>query len=589
MKHRQGSTTLPLGLAAAVLGLAGSDRALAAESELAAGRGPASAAATCSAAQKRTRVRALSAFRSSMAKQRAAYFKAHLSPSMRAAFVKRQRAELLRLQARAACTIPDRTPPRLSSATVNADTVKLSLSEDLAAPPSASAFSVTVDGLRWRIAGARLEGKRDVVLRLAIGVTSTESVVVTYTASSLADRAGNATRNFSTTTRNVTPAAPATAEPGFAPSLPKPGFADDRSIPDPWVGEWGPKSDPYWLPSRGTHRGLIIPVDFADAPATRTVEFYRDYLVPTAQRYYGEVSYGRFELQLATVPRWLRLARTAAQYAAQWRSPDGRKELLREATALVDAEVDFATVDSIYVIAPESVAGSLGLSLVRAWPGDGPVRDGRELRWAVVGGAGLDPRGPTANLAAHHIVTHELGHFLGLPDLYDQARRGTPDQFAWAGRWDNMSDNRASSHLFTWHKWLLGWLDATQLRGLTAPGTTEAELTPLERRGGLKAVVVPVSTDVAYVVENRQRIGEDIELCGDGVLVWVVDGSRRNVEHNAVVQPAGRSYSDECGAIFDAAYGTGPGKLSVFEDANVRMEVLAVLANGNVRVRVTKR
>ena len=101
---------------------------------------------------------------------------------------------------------------------------------------------------------------------------------------------------------------------------------------------------------------------------------------------------------------------------------------------------------------------------------------------------------------------------LGLPDLYDQAHRGTPEQFSWAGRWDVMSDNRASSHMFAWHKWLLGWLDPTQLRGLTSRGSIEAELTPLERKGGVKAVVVPITPSVAYVVEDRQRIGEDVEL-----------------------------------------------------------------------------
>ena len=409
-------------------------------------------------------------------------------------------------------------------------------------------------------------------------------------ASGLKDPAGNAVAAFTAHPTNSTPAGPAPAqEPGYSPSLPKPYFADDRvNSPQPWVGEWGPKTDPYWLHSTGTLHGLIIPVDFSDAPATRTVPFYRDYLVPPSQRYFAENSYGRLALDIQTVDRWVRMPKPAAAYTSTWGSFDRLVDFLRDATALVDSEVNFATIDAVYVVAPESVAGTLSLSLVRAWPGDGVIRDGRELRWAVVGGGGLDPRGPTANLAAHHIITHETGHFLGLPDLYDQARRGTPDQFAWAGRWDLMSDNRASSHLFTWHKWLLGWLDSRQLRGLTA-GSTEAELTPLERKGGLKAIVVPISPSVVYVIEDRQRIGEDIELCDDGVLVWVVDGSRWNVDHNAVIQAAKRSYNDDCGTISDAAYDLGPGEISSFEDANVRMDVLAALPNGDYRVRVTRK
>ena len=49
--------------------------------------------------------------------------------------------------------------------------------------------------------------------------------------------------------------------------------------------------------------------------------------------------------------------------------------------------------------------------------------------------------------------------------------------------------------------------------------------------------MVPTSPSVVYVIENRQRIGEDIELCDEGVLVWVVDGSRRNVDRDAGSSP----------------------------------------------------
>lgn len=519
--------------------------------------------------------------------------RAHKSASQRRAFVKRQRARLATLQARAACTVRDTTPPQVDSADVNEATVRLVLTEDVVASAGVpgSAFTVTVNGLAWRVETVGVTG-REIVLRLGVGVLAAETVEVAYAGTAgLADRAGNALPAFTVRPRNSTPAAAAPLdEPGFSPVLPKPAFADDRTFDwQPWVGEWGPKTDPYWLPSTGTLRGLIIPVDFADAPATRTVEFYRDLLGPPSQRYFTENSYGRLTLELQNVARWVRMPRRASEYASGWGSPDALRAFLADATALVDPEVDFSAVDAVYVVAPESVAGTLNLRLIRAWPGAGLVRDGRELRWSVVGGGGVDPRGPTPNLSAHHIVTHETGHFFGLPDLYDQAARGTPDQFAWAGRWDNMSDNRASAHLFAWHKWLLRWLDSKQLRGLTSPGTTQAELTPLERKGGLKAVVVRVSPDIVYVIEDRQRIGEDVELCDQGVLVWVVDGSRRNVERNAVLQPARRSFDDACGAIYDAGYDVGAGEVSTFEDANVRMEVLEALPNGNYRVRVTKK
>jgi len=575
---------------------------------------PAREAATCTPAQKRGAQAALAAYRKAMPKRRTAYFRTHRRVAQRRAFVRKQQKRLAALRRAAACTVvsrptpppapppappppppppaADTTPPRFSAADVNEATLTLSFDEALAgAQLPASAFSVTVDGLRWRVESATIDGPR-VVLRLGIGVMAAEAAEVAYgpAAAALRDASGNPVASFTAAVANSTPAGPPPpAEPGFSPSIPKPSFADDRTVREPWVGQWGPKTDPYWLRSTGTLRGLILPVDFADAPATRTVDFYRDYLEPASESYFRENSYGRLAVELDTFGRWVRMSSPAAAYATNCCPFDRRKDFFAEATGLADPEVDFSTYDAVFVVAPESLAGTIPLSLFRPWPGDGVIRDGRELRWGVIGGGGIDPRGPSPNLAAHHIVTHETGHFWGLADLYEQAQRGTPDQFAWAGRWDLMSDNRASSHMFAWNKWLLGWLDPTQLRGLTAPGSTEAELTPLPRKGGLKAVVVPVSPTIVYVIENRQRIGEDVELCDKGVLVWVVDGSRRNVERNAVVQAAQRSYNDDCGAIFDAGYDAGQGEVSTFEDANVRMDVLAALPNGNYRVRVTRK
>ena len=41
--------------------------------------------------------------------------------------------------------------------------------------------------------------------------------------------------------------------------------------------------------------------------------------------------------------------------------------------------------------------------------------------------------------------------------------------------------------------------------------------------------------------------------------------------------------------MFDAGYDVGPGEISTFEDANVRVEVLAALPDGTYRVRVTRK
>ena len=64
-------------------------------------------------------------------------------------------------------------------------------------------------------------------------------------------------------TPSATPApTPPPATGGFYPSLAKPGFADNSSgVAEPWVGERGPKSDPYFLSGRGHLRTLLVPFE----------------------------------------------------------------------------------------------------------------------------------------------------------------------------------------------------------------------------------------------------------------------------------------------------------------------------------------
>jgi M6 family metalloprotease-like protein/uncharacterized repeat protein (TIGR02059 family) len=488
----------------------------------------------------------------------------------------------------------DTSPPALSAAAVSGSTLTLTFDETLTGSPPTSAFSIRVDNLSWPVTAVAVDGN-GVTLTLVLAVDGGQTVTVssTSTAGALADAAGNAVAAIADrpVTNSSPPPPTPSPEPGFSPSIPMPDVSG-RPRPDgPWLGEWGPKTDPYWLASKGTLHGLIIPVDFSDAPATRSVDFYKNYLEPTAESYYTENSYGKLTLDLTTYPRWVRMSKPAGDYGLAGASSMANiRAFVAEATGLIDADVDFSKVDSIYVVAPESTGSAINILLFRPWPGEGVVRDGKELLWGAVGGGGLDTRGPATNLFAHHLITHETGHLLGLADLYDASQHdGGALQDAWAGRWDIMSDNRASSHMFAWNKWLLGWLDPKQLRGLTAPGTTEATLTPLELPSGLKAVVIPVSSTVLYVIEDRQRIGEDRELCDKGVLVWIVDGSRFNADHNAVVQAAGHSYTDACGAIYDAGYDLGSGEASTFEDSNVKLELLNAYPDGSYRVRVTRK
>ncbi|MDP9227122.1 MAG: hypothetical protein M3P18_25400, partial [Actinomycetota bacterium] len=221
------------------------------------------------------------------------------------------------------------------------------------------------------------------------------------------------------------------------------------------------------------------------------------------------------------------------------------------------------------------------------WPGTGIVADGHELLNGVVGNGNFRPE--TAYLLAHYAMTHESGHMMGLSDLYGRACPTCPDTHDWVGVWSMMdTSNAPSAEFLGWDKWILRWLDPTQIRGVTAAGQSLEELvSPLEERGGVKLIVVPISASFLYAVEVRQPIGQDSGLCDHGVLVYTVDSTKHNATGAIHVQPA---HADApCGALSDAAYDIGSGEVSTFEDSNVKVELLTANPDGSYRLRVTRK
>ncbi|HEY8843963.1 MAG TPA: SwmB domain-containing protein [Gaiellaceae bacterium] len=538
----------------------------------------------CSPAQQAAAKKALAKYRNGLQKQRAAYFAHHKSPAARAAFVKRQKVRLKALVAAAACQVPPPAPPAVTDAVAAGTTITVQFDHAVTADPAAG-IAVTVDGLSWKLAAAAAADKT-LTLTLALAVDAGQKVKVTI-GSGLHGETGTEVSPLSFEPRNESPAPPQPTPGSFFPSIAKPEFADNHAAPDPWVGEWGPKTDPYWLPSTGHLRALVVPVDFPDAQATRPAVFYRDLFTSTTPPWYAESSYGRLSFDVTAVDHWTRMANPVDAYGLLNCCPSASiHSFFQELIAKLDPQVDFSQVDAVYAVAPEGAGPHMSILLWRRWPGEGIIADGKELRWGVVGNGNF--RSPeTAYLLSHNLVTHETGHLLGLSDLYGRACPTCPDTHDWVGVWSMMDTaNAPSAEFLGWDKWLLRWLDASQVRGVT-DGSQEEIVSPLETSGGVKLVVIPVSESFLYTVEVRQPIGMDSGLCDHGVLIYTVDGSKFNGSGTIHVQPA---HTDaRCGPLSDAAYDIGPGEVSTFEDANVRVELLAAFPDGAYRIRVTRK
>jgi len=198
---------------------------------------------------------------------------------------------------------------------------------------------------------------------------------------------------------------------------------------------------------------------------------------------------------------------------------DSQRQYLVEASSLgAAAGWDFSTSDSIVVIATPPAFKS-GPAFC-AEPGTGFVASGRTFENGATSGSDLLVWGS-------RWANHELGHTMGLVDLYAFNTSGDAPLF--------MGNIQATGNeYFGWERWLLGWVaDAEVL--CAGAGETRAALVPIEAppaavlrsSGGssTRLLVAPIGPTTAVVVEARAAVGADAGIPAPGLLVYVLDSS----------------------------------------------------------------
>jgi M6 family metalloprotease-like protein len=585
---------LGVALAGALVALGASSTAAAEPVGVPAARAALGGSAACSTAVRRRRTAALKRYRRKMPAERRAYFRRHKSAKERRAFVRRQQTKLRRLQ-RALGACSKKRPKRVAQRRVD---LAIAFSEPPAISPSrrrityrltasnpgrtkAAEVSVFFDrGAGTQVvkaSGGKCGGDKvvsceigslaageskpvEVVLRpLALGTVDVKAEVLVYDA---VDSVESNSRISSTIEVSApAPSCPATLWPGLNSGLLTEGDSGEDSIGHPSIG---------------VARALMVFVDFADAPASESTQSLYDLFVPEAARLFSEVSYGRFGLDVGAVHRWVRLKENSSYY-----SPT---VLLRHAVAAVDPELDFRQFSIVYIVGPQTVA--FGTYALLGSPGNGASADGVEIRHGAVFGRALGRHSPYDA----HVLLHETGHALGLPDLY-KMNVVWPDVHSFVGSWDPMGSLSPAGHLLAWHKWRLGWLDPPQLGCLAGPGVVEETLSALSVPGGAKAIVALTGPSTAIVAEARRQIGKDADLCEEGVLVYSVDATMVSGDGPVRVRPAQPDGDQRgtCGVLYEAPFDVGPDEVAQFHDgaARVTVEVLSSSPEG-YRVRVTK-
>lgn len=297
-------------------------------------------------------------------------------------------------------------------------------------------------------------------------------------------------------------------------------------------------------PTTGAMKCLVLLVDFVDNPGQRLANDFRDMLFSAGTHatgsmhdFYSENSYGQLDLQ-GQVVGWLRLPQPYAYYVGTDNGtgayPHNAQKMVEDALELAAAQVDFRTLDS------DGDGFIDGLFVVHAGSGAEADPDPATRATKVWSHQWNIPQAFASNGVKAYayctepedgrvgVFSHEFGHMLGLPDLYDTTYK-SEGVGVWcvmgAGSWLNGGDT--PGHFCIWSKTKLGWINPTAVKKASKLNLTAVE----KNKSAYRLWTGGKSGNEYFLIENRQRVGFDAKLPRAGLLVWHVDDSEHNNDH----------------------------------------------------------
>lgn len=188
------------------------------------------------------------------------------------------------------------------------------------------------------------------------------------------------------------------------------------------------------------------------------------------------------------------------------------------------------------------------------------------------------------------VYAHEFGHILGLPDLYRTYANGSstiqestigvyclmdagsllPFQAA-----DGVLPGGRPSHLNPFFKSWFGWTDPEGYEPSGFEGPVAVSLDAVERGGPVVRILPnPAGVDWEngggtgeyFLLENRDRVGFDADLPGEGLLIWHINERRASNDSSSVEKRLALLVEAADGAPGDVSTLGDPGYLGEQED-----------------------
>ncbi|MFH1687762.1 MAG: M6 family metalloprotease domain-containing protein [bacterium] len=300
-----------------------------------------------------------------------------------------------------------------------------------------------------------------------------------------------------------------------------------------------------------TIKVLVILVDFSDNPSSGGQIDGQPYqfdsvlfshpdthppsmLNPTGSmtQFYMEASYGQFFVK-GDIVGWYRAPQTYEWYVGDNDGMTNGKVLARDAVLLAEAAgVDFSQYDSnldgqcdgLFVVHAGAGAetGAYGI-----WSHKSNINPPLVFDGVAIQAYTMQPEeqgGLTNGLSSIGVFTHEYGHFLGLPDLYDvdyipASSDGLGDWSLMAGgSWNG--NGRRPARPDAWCLAELGFVTPV----IVTSNPVNVALPCVQYNPVVYRLQNLAAAPQEYwLVENRQQVGFDVALPSNGLLIYHVD------------------------------------------------------------------
>ena len=287
-------------------------------------------------------------------------------------------------------------------------------------------------------------------------------------------------------------------------------------------------------PLSGTVRIVVVLAEFPDKAMTQSKQHFEDLFFSqgvlangSVREYFDNVSNGIIDIQGQVLGPY-QLPQNLVTYANGESgignaSPNART-MAKDALEAADPDVDYSQydndgdgyVDAFLVVHAGSGAESTG-----------SANDIWSHKWVLEGGTyntdGIDLYAylTVPEDARIGVCCHELGHLLfGFPDLYDtdQSSEGVGNWcLMGGGSWNGGGDIPANPS--AWCKADQGWVNVINVTSNSTITFQDVKTSHAVHRLWKNGT----SGSEYFLVENRQKVGFDADLPGEGLLIWHID------------------------------------------------------------------